>query len=1500
MSSRDPLRVFHEPVRAWFTEALGAPTRVQRHGFEPIAGGRSALLLAPTGSGKTLAAFLAALDRLAFSPEPPKERRLRVIYVSPLKALAVDVEKNLRAPIAGIARTSARLGQTCREIDIAIRTGDTAQKERAAFRRSPADILITTPESLFLLLTSDARDRLASVETVIIDEIHSLAATKRGTHLFLSLERLESLRGAAPPLQRIGLSATQRPLEEVARLLGGGRVEGDAWHPRPVEIVDAGSEKSLELRVEVPIEDMARLGTPIEATGDEPTERGARHSIWPSIHPRLVELVREHRSTMIFVNSRRLAERLAAALNETAGAEVALAHHGSVAKDQRREIEDRLKSGRLPAIVATSSLELGIDMGAVDLVIQIEAPPSVASGIQRVGRAGHQVGAPSKGIVFPKHRGDLLAAAAAIPRMVGSEVEETRYPRNPLDVLAQQLVAITAMDELSVDHAFDLVRGAAPFAELPRGSFEGVLDMLSGRYPSDEFAELRPRITWDRVTGTLRPRRGAKRLAVVNAGTIPDRGLYGVFLAGTEEGKPVRVGELDEEMVFESRAGEVFVLGASSWRIEDITHDRVVVTPAPGEPGKMPFWHGDRPGRAVELGRAIGTLTRRIAEGSEADVVEKLSREHALDALASQNLARFVHEQRDATGVVPSDKALVAERFVDEVGDYRVCLLSPFGARVHAPLALAIATRARDAASVDVETVWSDDGIIFRFPESDDPPELGPFVPSAEELEELLVRALGQSSLFAARFRENAARALLLPRRHPGRRSPLWAQRKRSADLLAVAARYGSFPILLETYRECLRDVFDVPALEDLLRRIASRRIKLVTVDTQRASPFAASLLFSYVANFIYDGDAPLAERRAQALSVDHAQLSELLGEAELRELLDADAIAEVERSLGRLENPVSEHPDALHDLLLALGPLSLGVVAERVRPGDAAERLLEQLVAERRLIVVQIAGERRYAAIEDAARLRDALGAVPPAGVPSAFLASVADPLGDLVSRHARTHGPFTIDDVALRFGLPPAPVRTVLERLRDEGRVVEGELLPGGRGREWCDVGVLRRLKRLSLAKLRREIEPVEHATLARFAIEWHEIGRSGSGPDAVGAVLEQLSGAPLVASALESDVLPARLGRYQPADLDLLCASGEVVWRGLEPIGTGDGRLAFYFADQYALLAPPAGEVEGELALALRSALGGRGALFFSDLVAATGAFARDVLDTLWQMVWAGEVTNDTLAPLRSLLSDDPKRDRGPRFRGRRSHRLGPPGSEGRWSMLPDVLVPSETERRLALVRSLLERHGILTREAVHSEGLPGGFSSVYPVLKAMEETGRARRGYFVAGLGATQFARPGAEDRLRALRNDPERPSTVVLAATDPANPFGAALPWPTREGSTGRPSRSAGALVVLVDGRLAAFVSRGEKSLTPFLPDEEPDRGRLGRALAAALSARALRQGRRAVVIEEIDGVDAGISPYAPLFVEAGFTRTTRGLFCRTGAAGAAQTAEPEPLSDARR
>ena len=1584
----DPLAPFGPAVRAWFDSTFEAPTKAQADGWAAIGAGRHTLIHAPTGSGKTLAAFLWCLDRLVERPTPRPEsgrgargagggRRsaavadapgtIRTLYVSPLKALTYDVERNLRAPLTGIALAAERLGLEPPRITIASRTGDTPADERRDLVRHPPDILVTTPESLYLLLTSAARETLRGVEQVIVDEVHAIAGTKRGAHLALSLERLERLRPeGAPPVQRIGLSATQRPLETIARYLGG------AGEGREVAIVDAGARKPLELTVVVPVEDMARLGEvlPAEEQRGGPVLGGeSRAGIWPAIHPRILELIRAHRSTIVFTNSRRLAERLAQRLNELAGEELVRAHHGSIAREQRVQIEEELKAGRLPALVATSSLELGIDMGAVDLVIQVESPTSVARGLQRVGRAGHQVGEPSKGVIFPKYRGDLLETAVVVRGMHEGRIEQTVLPRNPLDVLAQQVVAMTLAEPLTVDELLACVRRAAPFETLGREALEGVLGMLAGAYPSDEFAELKPRITWDRLTDVVEGRRDARVVAVTSGGTIPDRGLYPVFMEG-EAGTPGRrVGELDEEMVYELRAGmhgDVVVLGASSWRVADITPNRVTVVPAPGVPGKLPFWHGDAVGRPVELGREIGAFTRELegdlARGSRGRTraLERLARDHDLDGLAAENLLAYLEDERTATGSLPTDRRIVVERFRDELGDWRLVVLTPFGGRVHAPWTLALEARLQERLGIEVQTIYSDDGIAIRLPEGDASlaavEEL--LFPDPDDVEDLVVGRVGASSLFASRFRENAARALLLPRRRPGMRTPLWQQRQRAADLLAVASRYGSFPILVETYRECLADVFDLPALREVLAAVGSREITVHAVETARASAFASSLLFDYVAAYMYEGDAPLAERRAQALTLDRDLLRELLGQEELRELLDPAALADLELSLQALaEDRQAKTADGVHDLLRRLGDLSLEEAGARVVGGRVeAALMLAELASSRRAIRARIAGEERWIAMEDVARYRDGVGVASPPGVPAAFLAPVTGALDGLLARWARTHGPFTAGDPARRWGLPAGVVADALARLVAAGSLLSGEFRPGGAERELCDPEVLRILRRRSLASLRREVEPVDPVVLARFLPAWHGVaaspsvasasatsasatsasGTSASGTSASMApaplrgnaalerladVVDQLAGLPIPASVLERDVLPARVPGYQPRLLDELGAMGEVAWVGRGSLGRDDGRVVLYRPGREVLR--PVGLPDGvdvpatELHERLRAHLRRRGACFYRELFTASGGRGdREVLDALWDLVWAGEVTNDTFAPLRALRWKRPAKDHRPRP-GRLTS-LGPPEAAGRWSLVwtpdgggtgdaEDVGVAegasaqgsSRTERVHAQALALLDRYGVLTREALGAEAVDGGFSAVYPVLRLLEEGGRIRRGYFVDGLGAAQFALPGAVDRLRALRDLPgetaeDRPRVVhLLAASDPANPYGAALAWP-RRGDDDRRSlqRAAGAYVALVDGAAAVYLERGGTSLV-ILPAAADDAVALGLALRSL--ADLLADGRvRELVIGKVDGEAVASSPYRDALVEAGFAQGYRGYVLRSGPPVPQERTYPRP------
>ncbi|GAA1930150.1 ATP-dependent helicase [Microbacterium aoyamense] len=1548
-SAHRVLERFGPATQDWFRSAFAEPTTAQAGAWQAISDGKHALVVAPTGSGKTLSAFLWAIDRVfhtkALEPPTAKKRdRLGtgILYISPLKALGVDVERNLRSPLVGIGQSARRLGIHLPDVTVGVRSGDTTSADRRKLVSDPPDILITTPESLYLMLTSQARETLRDVHTVIVDEVHAVAATKRGAHLAVSLERLDDLRRERDPdaaaAQRIGLSATVRPIDEVARFLGGAA---------PVEIVAPRATKAFDLKVVVPVEDMlhpppapgAEEPAPVAEAEDEdwfgdgrlPQSTEATGSVWPHVEEAIVDRILQHRSTIVFVNSRRLGERLTGRLNEiyaerlgldvpekaipaatmaqagpTAGVEpvLAKAHHGSVSKEQRAQVEEELKTGVLKCVVATSSLELGIDMGAVDLVIQVEAPPSAASGLQRIGRAGHQVGEVSRAALFPKHRADVLHTAIVTERMLAGQIEAIAVPQNPLDILAQQTVAACALEPLDVEGWYEALKRSAPFRALPRSAYEATLDLLAGRFPSDEFAELRPRLIWDRDHGTLTGRPGSQRIAVTSGGTIPDRGLFGVFIAGQSQN--ARVGELDEEMVYESRVNDVFTLGTTSWRIVEITHDRVNVLPAFGQPGKVPFWHGDGIGRPAELGEALGKFSRELTS-AKPDAAHARLQYAGLDVLAQGNLLSYLAEQREATGTLPTDKNLTVERGRDEVGDWRVILHSPYGMKVHAPWALAVNARIRERLGVEGSAVASDDGIIARVPDATaEPPGAELFVFEPDELEQIVTDEVGGSALFASRFRECAARALLMPRRNPGRRSPLWQQRQRSAQLLEVAKRYPTFPIILETLREVLQDVYDVPALLRIVRGIGDRRIRLIETEPAQPSPFARDLLFGYVGAFMYEGDSPLAERRAAALSVDPSLLSELLGKVELRELLDPAIIAQYERELQRLDpERRARGLEGVADLLRMLGPLDAAEVAARLE-GEATEAeasaLLDQLVTARRAIAVTIAGAPRFAAIEDAGRLRDALGVALPVGIPIAFVEPVADPLGDLVARYARTHGPFTADAAAARLGIGIAVARHTLQRLESQGRIASGfflpEAAPGDDGAtEWCDAEVLRRLRLRSLAAIRGSVEPVAPEAYARFLPVWQHVVRPLEGIDGVAAAVEQLAGVPIPASAWESLILPARVSDYTPAMLDELTATGEVIWSGHGTLPGRDGWIALHPADAAPLtLAIPddeiaAGSLEGQLLHALAAG----GAYFAAQLKQLTGAEnEQSVIDALWALTWSGRVTNDTFAPVRTLVGGGKtahrvarKAPRARLYRGAAVRTVAasipprPPAIGGRWSLLPEASTDAAL-RATAAASLLLDRYGVVTRGSVQSEGVPGGFAQVYRILAGFEEAGHCRRGYVIEKLGAAQFAASNTVDRLREFAGLPDPPPyrAVTLAATDPANPYGAALAWPGLAGVSHRPGRKAGALVVLVDGVLTLYLERGGKSALAFTGDEN--------ALTAAtrdLVATARARTLDTLTIEQVNGAIVFGTGIGQKLRDAGFVESPRGFTLRRLTAG---------------
>ncbi|MDR2254067.1 MAG: DEAD/DEAH box helicase [Bifidobacteriaceae bacterium] len=1522
--------------------------------WDAIRRGEHALVIAPTGSGKTLAAFLSAIDRLMTQPRPAAPEALcRVVYVSPLKALAADVERNLRAPLVGISNQLAAAGRRVPSVRVGVRTGDTPAAARRGFGKKPPDILITTPESLYLVLTSAAREGLGGVDTVIVDEVHAMAGTKRGAHLALSLERLDAL--LPRQAQRVALSATVRPVGEVARFVGGATRAGR----RGVQVVQPPSTKQIEVEVQLPVEDLQDLATPraggvfdagygqlgglteasaagLDLPGD-PVGIVRGGSIWPHVHEAVVDHILAHDTTLVFANSRLAAERLSARINEeyaarltgerpdpsavrvadqtpkTPPAAVAdtfltMAHHGSMARERRTEIENRLKAGRLPAVVATSSLELGIDMGAIDLVVQVGPPPSAAAGLQRVGRAGHSVGAVSRGVVYPLSRRDLVPATVTAARMRAGLIEAVHVPANPLDVLAQQIVAMVAMDTWTVGDLADLVRGAAPFESLGERSLEAVLDMLAGRYPSADFGELKPRLVWDRATGELTARPGAAYVARVSGGTIPDRGLYGVYLAGeTADPKGAkRVGDLDEEMVYESRVGDIFTLGSSTWRIQQITPNAVYVTPAPGLPGRFPFWHGEGPGRPAELGQAIGQFIREIAAAPGAAARRRLA-EDGVGEWAAANLLDYLVDQRAATGALPDDRTIVVERFPDELGDARVMIHSMWGAPVNGAWAAVLSGRLQALHGLDAQVMQADDGIMLRLPDTFEGGAIDVLIPP-EDVAAQVTAAVTGTGRFAARFREAAARALVLPRRAPGRRQPLWQQRHRAQQLLQVASRFSDFPLVLEAIRETLQEDFDVPALQELMRRIEQRDIRVVEVATPAPSPFAAAVAFGYTAQYLYDGDAPLAERRAAALSLDPAMLSELLGPggaSDLAELLDAAVVLQLDAELAHTApERRATGPEGLADMLRELGPLS----ARRLDQSTAGpwRQWAAQLAAARRLIEIRIGGEPRWAVAEDAAALRDGLGVALPAGLPEALLEPARDPLGALTRRYIRHHGPVTVADLAAEFALGPAVAERELDLLVKRDLARRGRLRPaaagGAGGPDDCDPDILRRLRRRSLAALRSEVEPVERHVLGAFAPIWHQVGRL-KGADGVLAAIGTLAGAALPASAVESLVLPTRVADYVPAALDELITAGEVAWVGEGKTAAADGmvRLLSLSTDDAVLAEtePPAADAGAH---ELLETLRGGGAFLPFELAERLGVAqgAEALRDALWELVWGGWVTADSFGPVRAYLAGGktthrvtrrPPRARaltgrvgaggvsGQWSRGRGAWGAwgagGPPAAiAARWALAPTPAARGEgvtPERRLAATAAaLLERYGVVTRGSAAQET---SFAQVYPALAALEEAGAIRRGYFVEHLGGSQFAPPAVVDQLRAAATSS---GTVVLAATDPANPYGAALPWPEHPGGR-RGARAAGAAVVLASGRLVLFLERGGRTVLSF----ETDQGTLGRAARAL--AEAVDQGKLGSLrVAKLDGEDslaahASSAPAAKALVEAGFAVIPSGL-----------------------
>lgn len=1518
---------FSEATTRWFNASFPGPTSAQVGAWDSIAKGDNTLVVAPTGSGKTLSAFLWAIDRLASRHKNENKEDepagVQVLYISPMKALGVDVERNLRSPLAGVTQSALSLGLDAPQISVGVRSGDTSPQQRRRITTHPPDILITTPESLYLMLTSAASEVLASIETVIVDEVHAMAANKRGAHLSLSLERLDAI--LPKPAQRIGLSATVRPPQEVARFLGG---------TSSVTIVSPPNKPAFDITVEVPAQDMTDPPLPLATE----TDREAEHrlgSMWPSIEQSLYQRVMAEHSTIVFANSRRLAERLTNRLNEihqqTIGTDDLLArvHHGSVSKEQREDVEEALKSGQLRCVVSTSSLELGIDMGLVDQVVQVDAPPSVSSGLQRIGRAGHHVGGVSRAVIYPTHRSKLLEVAGVVQRMREGDIETMRVLANPLDVLAQQTVAAVAMRDWNIDEWYRTVTRAAPYQSLPRSAFDATIDLLAGRYPSTEFAQLRPRLVWDRDSGTLSARPGSQRLAVTQGGTIPDRGLFRVVTAG-EGDERSRVGELDEEMVYESRVGEVFTLGTTSWRIKEITKDTVQVVPAFGVPGKMPFWRGDSPSRPHELGQGIGELTGQIDRELQAGHWESASAELTgigFDHFAAENTLAYVQEQREVAGVVPSDGSLLIEQTRDEVGDWRLVLQSPYGLAVHAPWALALGARVREQLGLEASAVASNDGIIVRLPDTeDDPPGPELFAFDPDEISAIVLDEITNSPLFAARFRECAARSLILGAGKPGKRSPLWQQRQRSASLLEVASRYPSFPVILEAVRECVQDVYDLDALTEIHRRLTDGRIRMRQSVTETPSPFAQAMLFGYVGAFLYEGDAPAGERRLAALSVDPTLLRELLGDVEMADILEQDAITQVELELQRLaaERRLSGS-EGVADLLRTLGPLDLTEISNRIvdpsdehspLPAEQANKLVEELVETRRIIPVRIADQQRYAVIEDAGLLQQGLGIALPPGVPSVFLQLQADALTQLLSRYGTTHGPFTAAQAGERFGLGSAVVTQELTRLSQRRAFLEGRFTTRGDSAqsEWISVDVLRRIRSRSIALLRGSVEAVPQDVYASFLLNWQGVSDPSTGLDGLEAALELLDGLPLPASTWETMVLPVRVRDYRPSDLDALIGSGQVLWVGGGQLAKTDGWVSFHMRETAALTLPEPQAPDAGRESAIVKVLSDKGALFAPQLLEELREeypllSVAELAEALWSLAWKSLVTTDSPESLRAAIrgrraaqKTSPSRGRPRRLRASFLSRVAV-GTDaaavmlearlaGRWSMLPRP-EPGEQQRFMAKVALLLDRYAIVTRGAVTAEPVSGGFSRAYGVLSELESAGLCRRGYLVEGLGGAQFAASGTVDRLRDYADQlaSEGPGAtrkaVVLSATDPANPYGAVLPWPELSGAeavpeTLKPRRNPGALVVLMNGHVCFYLERGGRTAADLVSTQlSAAEVEEMRQLCSGALARALAEARlNSFTLQKINGKPVTDSEWESPLLDAGFELKPKGLIWR--------------------
>jgi ATP-dependent helicase Lhr and Lhr-like helicase len=1488
-ASLSPLLDFHPVVRAWFERTYHEPSPPQMLGWPSIAAGRHTLILAPTGSGKTLAAFLWAINHLVeerLAGEPASG--VRILYVSPLKALNNDIHRNLEEPLAGIQAEARLQALHLPPITTAVRTGDTPASKRASMLRKPPDILITTPESLYLMLTSPrARGIFRTVHYVIVDEIHSVCGNKRGVHLSLSLERLA--RVAEQEFIRIGLSATQRPLDLIARYLGGVDRSTGRPEPRPVAIIDAGQKKQMDLRVECAAPDFSLLSP---------------EGIWPLVFREMLENIRRHRTTLVFVNNRRLAERIAAKLNEMilgtgqtfglyavphstgatlesnpgieAGTPIPVqAYHGSMSREARERMEDDLKAGRLSVLVATSSLELGIDIGSIDLVIQVQSPKGIGRGLQRVGRSGHLVTAGSKGRIYPTHREDLVESAVVARAMTLHDVEPVNIPENCLDVLAQQIVAMVSVEEWDAEELYTLVRQSYCYRELPSDLYGSVLQMLAGRYAHEAFRDLRARISWDRVNNTLRALPGSNHLAITSGGTIADRGYFGVYL---EDGR-TRVGEVDEEFILESRVGDTFILGSSVWRMIAIDANRLTVVAAPGQPARMPFWRGEGIGRSFEVGRQIGEFRRTI--GARLDTpgcTEQIQQAYPVDGRSAWNIVEHLRRQREATGMVPNDRLILIEGFRDEIGDPRIIIHSCFGRRVNALLGLVLARRLENRVAVEPQMLYNDDGILLRCSDVDTLPLdlLEGLTPG--EASEIILTDILSSPLFGGQFRQNASRALLMPRAAPGRRTPLWLQRLRAADLLQVARQVDDFPIVVETIRDVLQDVLDYTHLQAVVRDIAGGSISVRTVQTDFPSPFATGLLFDFIAVYMYEWDQPRSDRLTQFVSINREVLSGILNIDTIRSLVRPEAVTAVESRLQHTaEGTQARSPEELLEILLRVGDLTDSELSDRC--AGLAPHIVEDLARNGRAIRMEVGGEARWVAGEERILYTD-----PGTHAPV------------LLRRYLQTHGPVGTARLASRFGLAADRVEQVLTQLSEREpisrRPGSGDQA-GGVEADWFYRPTMERIQRSTLQILRKEIRPSPIDGYTRFLFRWQHLspGTQFEGRTGLAACLEQMQGLPLPSETWEREILLRRVRGYSSPALQEVCASGAFVWTG-----SGQGKLRITTRGEGAVFLPPS-STENEMPLRpsarrILESVSRHGASFFGDLRTDTHLSLTALNDGIAELVWNGLLTNDRFDELLQVgrPSRTPREagidtiafirpyhdpDRVRLMRSARKAIRSVPGWNGRWSPVhvPGVMgEPLSTEERAELqARQLLDRYGILPREFCRREEiLP--WPLLAAVLQGMELRGEIRRGYFVEGLSGMQYALPEAVEELRAGSAPVGGGRLTLLAACDPANPFGVGVGLPgIAPAAVGRTiSRIPSTYLVFSNG-LPIAVIEGYGARLDVLGDPPPADLAEGLTLLTDLL-RLSPEHRpfRGIVIEHCNELRATASPLEPLLRSLGF------------------------------